>query len=85
MPSISVRKIDENTLKQLRSRALEHGVSMEEEVRQILKRAVATPEDLGDLAMELFVHSAEMATCLGFSLSNYRIRTCYDRMKSIYT
>ena len=54
MPSISVRKIDENTIKQLRSRASKHGVSMEEEVRQILKRAVATPENLGDLAIGLF-------------------------------
>jgi len=27
---------------------------MEEEVRQILKRAVSTPESLGDLAVKLF-------------------------------
>lgn len=30
------------------------GVSMEEEARRILKRAVATPERLGSLARELF-------------------------------
>ena len=54
MPSISVRKIDEETLGQLRIRAAKHGVSMEEEVRQIIKRSVSTPEQLGDLAIKLF-------------------------------
>ena len=54
MPSLSVRKLDENTLSQLRILAAKHGVSMEEEVRQILKQAVSTPEHLGDLAVKLF-------------------------------
>jgi len=54
MPSLSVRKVDEKTLSQLRIQAAKHGVSMEEEVRQIIKRAVATPEKLGDLAIRLF-------------------------------
>jgi plasmid stability protein len=54
MPSLSVRKIDEKTLSQLRMQAAKHGVSMEEEVRQIIKRAVTTPENLGDLAVRLF-------------------------------
>jgi len=51
---MSVRKLDEETLNRLRDRAARHGVSMEEEVRQILKRAVAAPERLGDLAMQIF-------------------------------
>jgi len=54
MPSISVRKIDEETLGRLRIQAAKHGVSMEEEVRQIIKRSVSTPEQLGDLAIKLF-------------------------------
>lgn len=54
MPSLSVRKIDEDTFKQLRIQAANHGVSMEEEVRQILKGAVSVPECLGDLAVRLF-------------------------------
>jgi plasmid stability protein len=54
MPSLSVRKIDEKTISQLRMQAAKHGVSMEEEVRRIIKRAVATPENLGDLALRLF-------------------------------
>ena len=54
MPSLSVRKVDEKTMRQLRMQAAKHGVSMEEEVRQIIKRSVSTPEDLGDLAVRLF-------------------------------
>lgn len=37
-----------------RRRAAQHGVSMEEEARRILKAAVAAPERLGDLALETF-------------------------------
>ncbi len=54
MASLSVRKIDDETVALLRVRAARHGVSMEEEARQILKRAVTTPEQLGDLAVRLF-------------------------------
>ena len=54
MPSLSVRKIDDETLRLLRIQAAKHGASMEEEVRQILKRAVSTPDSLGDLAVKLF-------------------------------
>jgi plasmid stability protein len=54
MANLSVRKIDEETLSRLRIQAASHGVSMEEEVRQIIKRAVSTPEKLGDLAVRLF-------------------------------
>lgn len=54
MPSLSVRKIDDDTMRLLRIQAAKHGTSMEEEVRQILKRAVSTPESLGDLAVKLF-------------------------------
>lgn len=54
MPSLSVRKVDEETVSLLRAQAEKHGVSMEEEVRQIIKRSVTTPERLGDLAVRLF-------------------------------
>lgn len=54
MPSLSVRKIDMETLNLLRQQAASHGVSMEEEVRQIIKRSVTTPESIGDLAIRLF-------------------------------
>lgn len=52
--SLSVRKLDENTYEQLRLRALERGVSMEEEARQILKQAVSAPGRLGDLFVKRF-------------------------------
>ena len=54
LPSLSVRKLDDETLARLRVRAARHGVSMEEEVRQILREAVSAPERLGDLAVRVF-------------------------------
>lgn len=54
MASLSVRRIDDELYERLRIRAAQHGVSMEEEVRRILKRAVTAPERLGDLALEYF-------------------------------
>lgn len=54
MASLSVRKIDDDVYERLRVRAARHGVSMEEEVRRILRRAVVAPERLGDLAVAYF-------------------------------
>jgi len=54
MASISVRKLDDETLSRLRIRAAKHGVSMEEEARRILKYAVGAPDYLGDLALRIF-------------------------------
>lgn len=54
MANLSVRRIDKETYEQLRVRAAKHGISMEEEVRQILRRAVSAPERLGDLALRQF-------------------------------
>jgi plasmid stability protein len=52
--SLSIRKLDDETYDRLRDRATRKGVSMEEEVRQILKRAVSPPERLGDLFLKVF-------------------------------
>lgn len=62
MANLSVRRLDEETLRQLRLRAARHGVSTEEEVRMILRRAAASPERLGDLALSLFgpAHGVEL-------------------------
>ena len=54
MASLSVRKIDDDVYERLRVRAAAHGVSMEEEVRRIIKRAVGAPERLGELALQCF-------------------------------
>ena len=54
LASLSIRKLDDETYDRLRGRAARHGVSMEEEVRQILKRAVSPPDRLGDLFVKVF-------------------------------
>lgn len=54
MPSLSVRGIDQDVYERLKIRAAKHGVSMEEEARRILRRAVVAPDRLGDLAVECF-------------------------------
>lgn len=54
MADLSVRRLDDETLSRLRMRAAKHGVSMEEEVRRILKEAVSAPERIGDLALRMF-------------------------------
>jgi plasmid stability protein len=54
MSTISVRRIEEEVLRQLKIKAAREGVSMEEEVRRILKRAVNAPERIGDLAVQMF-------------------------------
>jgi plasmid stability protein len=62
MANLSVRKIDDDIYERLRVQAAEHGISMEEEVRRILKRAVSAPDRLGELALECFgpAHSVEL-------------------------
>ncbi|MFV2055518.1 MAG: hypothetical protein ACC707_03580 [Thiohalomonadales bacterium] len=54
MANISIRKIDDGVYERLRIRAASHGLSIEEEVRQILNLTVNAPEKLGDLALEYF-------------------------------
>lgn len=54
MANISVRKLNQEVLQQLKIQAAHHGVSMEEEARQILTRGVIVRERLGDAAVRLF-------------------------------
>lgn len=54
MPGLSVRRIDQRVYERLRTRAAQHGVSMEEEIRRMLRAAVGTPDRPGDLAISLF-------------------------------
>jgi plasmid stability protein len=54
MGNISVRKIDDEVLEGLRIRAARHGVSMEEEVRQILREVVTPPEKISEIARRYF-------------------------------
>lgn len=54
MASISVRKLDDTIYQCLRIQAAKHGVSLEEEVRQILKCAVAAPERASSVFKKYF-------------------------------
>jgi antitoxin FitA len=54
MPHLSVGPIDEQTYERLRLRAESRVLTVEEEARRILKRAIAAPVRLSDLARELF-------------------------------
>ena len=57
MATLTIRNIDDETKRLLRQRAARHERSMEEEVRQILRSAVARRpaggKPLGDLLVEL--------------------------------
>lgn len=54
MASLSVRKLDEHIYEKLRLRAASHGVSMEEEARQILSFVIDTPERMTDVFKKHF-------------------------------
>lgn len=54
MASISVRNLDNTVYEQLCKRASKHGVSMEEEARQILSQAVSAPERVTNIFQKYF-------------------------------
>ena len=54
MADISIRKLEPETVALLRQRAARHGVSMEEEVRRILRATVAGQAPISTVATELF-------------------------------
>jgi len=56
MASITIRSLEDGLKARLRIRAAEHGRSMEEEARCILRDALdrETPRNLADLALQLF-------------------------------
>ena len=53
MGNLSDRRLDDATMRRLRLRAARNGRSMEE-TRKIIRQAVAAPERIGDLAVQLF-------------------------------
>jgi plasmid stability protein len=56
MASITIRRLDDSLKAQLKARAAEHGRSMEEEARQILRESLDRhrPKNAADIALELF-------------------------------
>ncbi|MBA3239357.1 MAG: hypothetical protein H0T62_13585 [Parachlamydiaceae bacterium] len=54
MASLSIKNLDSNIYEKLSVRAARHGISMEEEVRQILYLAVASPEKMSTVFQKYF-------------------------------
>lgn len=54
MANLSIRKLDKYAYSQLRIRAAKHGVSMEEEARQIIYQAVSAPEKISSVFLKYF-------------------------------
>lgn len=54
MANISIRKLDEKIYRQLKIRAFQHGISMEEEARQIISQAIETPKRITDIFRKHF-------------------------------
>jgi plasmid stability protein len=56
MASITIRKLDDRLKTRLKRRAAQHGCSMEEEARNILRESLdrERPETMADIARELF-------------------------------
>ena len=53
MASITIRNLDEALKRNLRIRAAEHGRSMEEEARDILRQAMGHPAPTADLGLAI--------------------------------
>lgn len=64
MASITIRNLEDGLKVRLRVRAAEHGRSMEEEARRVLREALDSerPRTLADLAREMFgaAHGIEL-------------------------
>jgi len=56
MATLSVRKLEKKAYELLRIRAAKHGVSMEEEARQIIYQAVSAPEQISSVFQKYFGH-----------------------------
>lgn len=71
MASLTIRNLDDVTKQRLRLRAAMHGVSMEEEVRRLLKETLGStvPVKLGQRLLGRFAESASQE----FKLSSRRV------------
>ncbi len=56
MASITIRRLDDRLKGRLKEQAAQHGCSMEEEARRILRESLdrQRPETIADIALELF-------------------------------
>jgi plasmid stability protein len=53
MASLTIRNIDDELKQRLRLQAARHGASMEQEVRDILRRAIEAPQDGSSFAQKI--------------------------------
>lgn len=60
MASLTIRNLDDSLKVGLRQQAARHGWSMEEEVRQILRRTVTPVQDLGSFAQRIHQRFAQL-------------------------
>ena len=60
MGSITIRNLDDDVKRRLRVRAAEHGRSMEEEAREILRQVVTRPALSRDLGQSIHARFAEV-------------------------
>ena len=58
MASITIRNLDDDVKRRLRVRAAEHGRSMEEEARDILRQVVSQPSATRDLGQTIHARFA---------------------------
>jgi len=56
MANLSVRKLDDAVYRQLRVRSAQHGVSLEEEARQIISQVVSAHEQMSGIFRKYFGH-----------------------------
>jgi plasmid stability protein len=56
MAALTIRNIDEEIKTRLRMQAAQHGCSMEQEVREILQRAVSPKRDQASFAQKIQQH-----------------------------
>ncbi|AGW95745.1 DNA-binding protein [Ralstonia pickettii DTP0602] len=61
MATLTIRNLDEEVKARLRLQAAQHGRSMEEEVREILRRALSKPSGRGGLGSRLQQRFATLA------------------------
>jgi antitoxin FitA len=60
MGSITIRNLDDDVKRRLRVRAAEHGRSMEEEAREILRQVVTRRTPLRDLGQSIHARFSEV-------------------------
>ena len=60
MSSLTIRNLDESLKGHLRQQAARHGCSMEQEVRDILRRAVEMPASGADFAKKIHERFAKL-------------------------